>query len=104
MPVGGLPFRRVLPAHKQNGGWATFSFVMRMGKIKFYEAWAAPPRRCHSLHSNNMLNRGYAYTTIISSKYHGRTLLSAGGPGWGWSFYRCSIMRLCSAGGPALIS
>src|SRR6266576_140440 len=33
-------------------------------------------RRCHSLHSNNMLNRGYAYTTIISGKYHGRTLLS----------------------------
>ena len=28
------------------------------------------------LHSNHMLNRGYAYTTIISSKYHGRTLLS----------------------------
>ena len=23
-----------------------------------------------------MLNRGYAYTTIIISKYHGRTLLS----------------------------
>src|SRR5450432_1199988 len=36
-----------------------------------------PPRRgCHSLHSNYMLNRGYAYTTIISSKYHGQTLLS----------------------------
>src|SRR6266853_655280 len=33
-------------------------------------------RRCHSLHSNHMLNRGYAYTTIISSKHHGRTLLS----------------------------
>jgi hypothetical protein len=33
-------------------------------------------RRCHSLHSNHMLNRGYAYTTIISSKYHGQTLLS----------------------------
>jgi len=33
-------------------------------------------RRCQSLHSNHMLNRGYAYTTIISSKYHGRTLLS----------------------------
>src|ERR1039457_107512 len=33
-------------------------------------------RRCHSLHSNYMLNRGYAYTTIISSKYHGHTLLS----------------------------
>src|ERR1035438_10928554 len=33
-------------------------------------------RRCHSLHSNYMLNRGYAYTTIISSKYHGQTLLS----------------------------
>ena len=30
----------------------------------------------HSLHSNYMLNRGYAYTTIISGKYHGRTLLS----------------------------
>ncbi len=28
------------------------------------------------LHSNYMLNRGYAYTTIISSKYHGQTLLS----------------------------
>ena len=36
-----------------------------------------PPRgRCHSLHSNYMLNRGYAYTTIISSKYHGQPLLS----------------------------
>ena len=35
-----------------------------------------PRRRCHSLHSNYMLNRGYAYTTIISSKYHGQTLLS----------------------------
>ena len=33
-------------------------------------------RRCHSLNSNYMLNRGYAYTTIISSKYHGQTLLS----------------------------
>src|ERR1035437_2041684 len=33
-------------------------------------------RRCHSLHSKYMLNRGYAYTTIISSKYHGQTLLS----------------------------
>jgi len=33
-------------------------------------------RRCHNLHSNYMLNRGYAYTTIISSKYHGQTLLS----------------------------
>jgi 23S rRNA pseudouridine1911/1915/1917 synthase len=28
------------------------------------------------LHSNHMLNRGYAYTTIIRSNYHGRTLLS----------------------------
>src|SRR5205809_2117656 len=35
-----------------------------------------PRRRCHSLHSNYMLNRGYACTTIISSKYHGQTLLS----------------------------
>jgi hypothetical protein len=36
-----------------------------------------PRRRCHSLHSTYMLNRGYAYTTIISSKYHGQTLLIA---------------------------
>ncbi len=35
-----------------------------------------PRRRCHSLHSNDVLNRGYAYATIISSKYHGQTLLS----------------------------
>jgi len=35
-----------------------------------------PRRRCHSLHSNYMLNRGYAYTTIINSKYQGQTLLS----------------------------
>jgi 23S rRNA pseudouridine1911/1915/1917 synthase len=35
---------------------------------------AAP--RCHSLHSNQMLNRGYAYSTIIGSKDHGRTVLS----------------------------
>jgi hypothetical protein len=33
-------------------------------------------RRCHSLHSNYMLNRGYAYTTIISRKWHGQALLS----------------------------
>jgi 23S rRNA pseudouridine1911/1915/1917 synthase len=33
-------------------------------------------RRCHSLDSNHMLNRGYAYTSIISSKYRGRSLLS----------------------------
>src|SRR3954452_14098346 len=32
--------------------------------------------RATRLHSNQMLNRGYAYTTIISSKYHGQTLLS----------------------------
>jgi len=30
----------------------------------------------NSLHSNNMLNRGYVYTTIISSKYDGQTLLA----------------------------
>jgi hypothetical protein len=34
-----------------------------------------PPRR-HSLHRSDVLNRGYAYVTIISSKYHGQTLLS----------------------------
>ena len=31
--------------------------------------------RGHPVHSNYMLNRGYAYTTIISSKYHGQNLL-----------------------------
>ncbi len=35
-----------------------------------------PNRRCHSLHSNDVLNQGHAYATIISSKYHGETLLS----------------------------
>src|SRR6202167_530701 len=33
-------------------------------------------RRCQSLHSNQMLNSGYAYTTIISGKHDGQTLLS----------------------------
>src|SRR3984957_3204168 len=48
------------------------------GKSKHSAVWAPSPprRRCHSLHSNTMLNRGYTYTTIISSKYHGQTLLS----------------------------
>jgi 23S rRNA pseudouridine1911/1915/1917 synthase len=31
---------------------------------------------CHRLHSNYMLNRGYAYTTIIGCSHHGQTLLS----------------------------
>ena len=34
-----------------------------------------PRSRCHCLHSNCMLNRGYAYTTTISSRCHGETLL-----------------------------
>ena len=33
-------------------------------------------RRSRSLDLKQMLNQGYAYTTIISSKYHGQTLLS----------------------------
>jgi 23S rRNA pseudouridine1911/1915/1917 synthase len=37
---------------------------------------ATPAAGAISLHSNNMLNRGYAYTTIIGSKCHGQTLLS----------------------------
>jgi 23S rRNA pseudouridine1911/1915/1917 synthase len=32
--------------------------------------------RCHSLDSSYILNRGYAYTTIIGGKHHGQTLLS----------------------------
>src|ERR1019366_1813173 len=47
-----------------------------LAPIGSHKAFWPPRRRCHSLHSNYMLNRGYAYTTIISSKYHGRTLLS----------------------------
>jgi 23S rRNA pseudouridine1911/1915/1917 synthase len=45
--------------------------------LAFY-TWEEPNsrRRCIGLHSNHMLNQGYAYTTIISSKYHGQTLLS----------------------------
>jgi hypothetical protein len=43
--------------------------------MKSRRAVSSPARR-HSLHSNYMLNRGYAYATIISSKYHGQTLLS----------------------------
>ena len=34
------------------------------------------PKGWVAIHSNHMLNRGHAYTTIISSKDHGRTLLS----------------------------
>ena len=37
---------------------------------------SAPPRRFHNLHSNYMLNGGYAYATVISSKCHGQLLLS----------------------------
>ncbi len=32
-------------------------------------------RGCPGLHSSCMRNRGYAYTTIIGSRYHGQTLL-----------------------------
>src|SRR5690348_13707382 len=35
---------------------------------------AAAPES-HRLHSNYVLNRGYAYTTIIGSKHSGQTLL-----------------------------
>ena len=37
---------------------------------------AATPADAHSLHSDNVLNRGHAYATIISSKHEGQTLLS----------------------------
>src|SRR6185312_11386925 len=37
---------------------------------------APPPRRCHTVHSNHMLNRGYAYTTTVCREHSGRTLLS----------------------------
>jgi 23S rRNA pseudouridine1911/1915/1917 synthase len=45
-------------------------------RIGLQKPFWPPRRRRHSLHSNYMLNRGYAYTTIISSKYQGQTLLS----------------------------
>src|SRR6202140_2234777 len=47
-----------------------------LAPIGSQNVFLVPRRRCRSLHSNYMLNRGYAYTTIISSKYHGQTLLS----------------------------
>src|SRR5579871_5566321 len=37
---------------------------------------AALRRRCIAYTQNEMLNGGYAYTTIIGSKYHGQNLLS----------------------------
>ena len=37
---------------------------------------ATPAADAIAYTQTTMLNRGYAYTTIISSKYHGRTLLS----------------------------
>ena len=57
-----------------------------MGKLVFTEPrqHASPvalrtdcfmPQR-QGLHSTHMLNRGYAYTTIITTGHHGRTLLS----------------------------
>ena len=46
-----------------------------LAPIGSQEAFWPPRRRCQSLHSNYLLNRGYAHTTIISSKYHGQTLL-----------------------------
>lgn len=33
-------------------------------------------RECHGLHSNQMLNRGYAYVTVISGQHQGQTVLS----------------------------
>src|SRR5947207_3937040 len=56
--------------HSPRAGVGEFKGVM--GTNLFWP----PRRRCHSLHSNYMLNRGYAYTTIIHSKYPGQTLLS----------------------------
>src|SRR5229473_6941273 len=57
------------PIHSKQPSADTSAF---MGSNLFWP----PRRRCHSLHSNYMLNRGYAYTAIISSKYPGQTLLS----------------------------
>ena len=55
--------------------------VLRKEEESNISGWSLPqlqlPRsRPGSLHSNPMLNRGYAYTTIIGSKDHGQTLLS----------------------------
>ena len=58
---------RTRPCRKRKSGAPTVMIVSARSK---------PVPALHPLHSNHMLNRGYAYTTIISSKYHGRTLLS----------------------------
>lgn len=47
------------------------------GKSGWIASCCRPPRRRgRGLHSNQMLNQGYAYTTVISSNYSGQTLLS----------------------------
>src|ERR1700693_2873483 len=68
-----LYWRRRYCHRKGKEHWANLGSLAPIGSQK---AFWPPRRRCHSLHSNYMLNRGYAYTTIISSKYHGQTLLS----------------------------
>ena len=50
--------------------------ALSLAPIGSNKAFWPPCPRCHRLHSNYMLNRGYAYTAIISSKNPGQTLLS----------------------------
>src|ERR1700722_14635910 len=58
------------------GGWPTLAVLSTPfpQRVPHPCVFCKGGRRC--LHSNHMLNRGHAYTSIISSKYHGRTLLS----------------------------
>src|SRR5207245_6987452 len=67
------PFERDRRPQARMGSNASLGSLAPIGSQKPF--WP-PRRRCHSLHSNYMLNRGYAYTKIISSKYDGQTLLS----------------------------
>src|SRR5438034_10230350 len=59
-----------MPTSSPLGAWRVWAPSRRLDRTK------PSGRRCRSLHSNYMLNRGYSYSTIISSKYHGQTLLS----------------------------
>src|SRR6202451_1139169 len=71
--------RRICPRRKRTRASSRCRRASRQFQGLSFEGPMKPSNscaRCHSLHSNHMLNRGYAYTTIISSKYHGRTLLS----------------------------
>ena len=55
---------------------AWIQWITALPHLRRHGLERAPGPGPPALHSNYMLNRGYAYTAIISSRYHGQTLLS----------------------------